>query len=224
MKKSKMFKNLVILLCLIIVFIILLIYQNKKLDQAETEIISTYYRQQNRTLPQITGTSSEETFIGYDEVDEAELYVSLAAYNEYIELNDMDAQKLSIDDFKDYLSNEYDEDGNLRIYKKYRLSLDEFISGEYDISLTPMYDTYKYVRYEKYPHIYSYVDWYYNDAGKEYIQEYWVSLDIVIDEYRLQELQTQIKSIYELNVQQIQELIKKKNNPDYKIKKEVMVE
>jgi len=226
MKKRKIVIILIVIICLITVLGGIVLYQKQKVSMFEQERLAIYYRQQNRTLPLVAGNHPTwvEYYVDYNEVDEPKLYVCLAAYNEYIELHDMNTKKLTLEHIKEYLESEYDEDGSLRIYKKYKLTWEEVLSGEYDLEITPWYDTYKYVQYENYPHIYEYVDWYYTKAGETAIEDYWSELEMLLHEYREHNPGHIDKSTRELSILQLQELINKKNDSSYEINMEVMKE
>jgi len=224
MKKRKIVIILIVIICLITVLGGIAFCQKQKVNMFEQERTAIYYRQQNRTLPLVAGNHPTwvEYYVDYDEVDESKLYVCLAAYNEYIELHDMDTKKLTLEHMKEYLASEYDEDGSLRICKKYKLTWEEFLTGEYNIEITPWYDTYKYVQYENYPHIYEYVNWYYTKDGETAITEYWGDLEDIIIEYKGQNPELELCNAKEMNISQLQELINKKNNPSYEINMDVM--
>ena len=203
MKKKNITQIVFVSLCLLFMVVVIAITFIKIKNEQESKqqwLIHEYYRQQNKLLPRISGLKTDEyTYRGYETVDEAKLYVYLAAYNECIETYGMNAQKLELEDIKDYLSSEYNADGSLRIY-----------------------NTVEDIRYENYPHIYSYVEWYHECDGDEDITEYWTEIDKIIDEYRIQNPEIKMESVFDLSVDQLQELINKKNDSSYEINIEVM--
>ena len=182
----------------VILFFNVKIEREQKIEQQIK--LQEYYRQQNKVLPRLSGTSYDElTYRGYDSIDEPELYVYLAAYNEFIKEHELDEPELTIEDIKEYLSSEFDEGGNLRIYN----SVED-------------------IRYENYPHIYSYVDWYHECDGDEDIAEYWSKLTNIVLEYNVQNPELTLKVPEEMNISQLQELINKKNDSSYEINVDVM--
>ena len=123
MKRKNMVKTLIILLCIAVLAGAVLFFQEQKRKRHEwvqQEILKIEYSQQNRALPLIRGYSRGiESYVGYEAVDEEELYVRLAAYNEQMRLNGEEEQELTLADVEEYLSSEYNEDGSLRIYEGY---------------------------------------------------------------------------------------------------------
>ena len=68
-----------------------------------------------------------------------------------------------------------------------------------------------------------YTDWYF-DGGDEVIEEYWNELDdIAIEQRRLYQEFTNA-NVKRMSIEQLQELIKKKENPSYEINMEIMRE
>ncbi len=197
MKKKKVIKIFIILLCIAVLAGVFLFFQEQKRKRHEwvqQEILKIEYSQQNRALPLIRGYSRGiESYVGYEAVDEEELYVRLAAYNEQMRLNGEEEQELTLADVKEYLSGEYNEDGSLRIY-------------------------------EGYEKIRRYREWYFEEEGDEDIAEYWNELDRINHQYLTQNVGSIYKSARELELVQIQELINKKNDPSYEINMEVMKE
>ena len=181
--------------------ILLLNVRMEKEQEIEQQMkLQEYYRQQNKVLPRVSGSMDEEfAYRGYETIDEPELYVYLAAYNEFINEQELDEIELTTEDIKEYLFSEFNEDESLRIYN----SVED-------------------IRYENYPHIYSYVEWYHECDGDEDITEYWTEIDKIIDEYRIQNPEIKMESVFDLSVDQLQELINKKNDSSYEINIEVM--
>ncbi len=197
MKRKNMVKTLIILLCIAVLAGAVLFFQEQKRKRHEwvqQEILKIEYSQQNRALPLIRGYSRGiESYVGYEAVDEEELYVRLAAYNEQMRLNGEEEQELTLADVEEYLSSEYNEDGSLRIY-------------------------------EGYEKIRRYMEGYFEEEGDEDIAEYWTELEIVNNEYWKQSLKDTYIPLRDLNLEQLQELINKKNDPTYEINMEVMKE
>ena len=184
-----------IFLCLIVLVgtVFFCIEQRRKKEEwAKQGILAIDYRRQNDALPRVAGRPvNEEYYVGYDAIDELQLYVCLSAYNEYINSNEDETSKLTVKDVEEYLSSEYNEDGSLRIQ-------------------------------EGYENIRAYVEWYYAKDGETAITEYWEKLDDIAIEYRDQNSEFPREPIKEMNVDQLQELIKKKNAPSYEINVDVM--
>ena len=181
--------------------ILLLNVRMEKEQEIEQQMkLQEYYRQQNKVLPRVSGSMDEEfAYRGYETIDEPELYVYLAAYNEFINEQELDEIELTTEDIKEYLFSEFNEDESLRIYN----SVED-------------------IRYENYPHIYSYVEWYHECDGDEDIEEYWGCLEDIIIEYKGQNPELELCNAKEMSVAQLQELINKKNNPSYEINSEIM--
>ncbi len=197
MKKKKVLKIFIILLCIAVLAGVVLFFQEqkrKRQEWIEQEILKIEYYEQNTALPLGRGYSANvESYVGYEAVNEEELYVRLAAYNEQMRLNGEEEQELTLADVKEYLSGEYNEDGSLRIY-------------------------------EGYEKIRRYMDWYFEEEGDEDIAEYWRQLEIVNNEYWKQSFEETYILLRDLNVAKVQELINKKNDPTYEINMEVMKE
>ena len=197
MEKKKVVKILVVLLCLVVIAGIVFFINEKRRERAEwvqQGLLRIDYREQNGALPRVSGHPiNEEVYVGYDAVDEVELYVQIMAYNEYVRENNTGDKELSLADFEEYLSSEFNEDGSLRIH-------------------------------EGYEHIRAYVDWYFEAEGDEDITEYWGELTKIVYIYICENPSHSIKVPQEMNMSQIEELIKKKNDPSYEINKEVMME
>lgn len=101
--------------------------------------------------------------------------------------------ELSLADFEEYLSSEYNEDGSLRIH-------------------------------EGYEHIYEYMNWYHEESGDIDIKNYWSELTKIAMNYYLENVELGWKDPVDMNIAQLHELIKKKNDADYQINIEIMRE
>ena len=159
----------------------------------EKILIAIEYRRQNGTFPRTSEHSIEEAFyVGYDAIVESEMYVSLAAYNEWNREHGKEAKDLTLADIEEYLSSEYNEDESLRIQSGYE-------------------------------NIRAYVEWYYDGGGKV-IKEYWNELEVIWGEYLEQNKEVVCDSVRNLFIEQLQELIRKKEDPSYEINVEIMKE
>ena len=74
-----------------------------------------------------------------------------------------------------------------------------------------------------YENIRAYVEWYYDGGGKV-IEEYWNELGDILGNYREEHPKTISGSVKTLGIEQLQELIKKKEDPSYEINMEIMRE
>ena len=86
-------------------------------EKIEEQLLLIEYRRQNRAFG-MNMQAEYSGYHGYEEVDEEWLYVALAAYKDYNLRYDMERQEITIEDVKEYLSSEYNEDGSLRVYSK----------------------------------------------------------------------------------------------------------
>ena len=139
MEKKKVVKILVVLLCLVAIAGIVFYASEKRRERAEwvqQGLLRIDYREQNGALPRVSGHPiNEEVYVGYDAVDEVELYVQIMAYNEYVRENNTGDKELSLADFEEYLSSEFNEDGSLRIHEGYehiRAYVDWYFEAEGD--------------------------------------------------------------------------------------------
>ena len=199
MKKKKIVRILVVLLCLAAIAGVVLFCWKLRAERKELiaqAILKIEYRKQNKAFPRVSGhPRNEDYYVGYDAIDEAEMYVWLAAYNEHISIcgyHEGD-RELTLADIEEYLSGEYNEDGSLRIH-------------------------------EGYENIRAYMDWYYEEDGDDDIAEYWGELTKITIEYNVQNPELVLEIPEKMNIAQLQELIHKKNDPAYEINKEVMKE
>ena len=83
-------------------------YHEHKQYEREQHLKRMYYLQ-SRVYPRTTGPYTIEDYFNYDNIDESELYIELIVYNLY---SDKD---LTLNDVKEYLSEQYNEDGTLRV-------------------------------------------------------------------------------------------------------------
>ena len=196
MKKKKVITViiLILLLCCIAGIVFACTERRKKQEEAlEKVLIAIEYRRQNGTFSRTSEHPIEEAFyVGYDAIEENEMYVSLAAYNEWNREHGKEVEELTLADIEEYLSSEYNEDGSLRIQ-----------SG-----------------YEK---IRAYVEWYYDGGGKV-IKEYWSELERILIIFGRENPEITDNDAKSMTIEQLQELIKKKEDPSYEINMEIMRE
>ncbi len=112
--KKKVIVIIVLLVCAAVLGCGLYLYNERKKDNKEF-VLAIDYKHQNKMFPRIKGEVNEYKYMGYDAIDEPELYVRLTVYNK----EHSGEEQLSIEEVKEYLSNEYNEDGTLRIYNGY---------------------------------------------------------------------------------------------------------
>ena len=107
-------KKIFVIAAVIAVTLIIIIAGVKYLEQKQTEKEQTElayaYKHQNRAFPRDKGEINEYDYIGYEAINEKELYVALEVYNKENEDED-----LEVEDIKEYLSQEYNEDGTPRV-------------------------------------------------------------------------------------------------------------
>lgn len=232
MKRQSAWKILRILfkIFVILIFVMLLTvavchcYEKDKKEHQR--IIEMCYSDQNKAFPADSGYSYRETvYQGYESKDEVDLYVYLSAYNECLIAKDSSAQKLTLADIEDYLSSEYNEDGSLRICSIYGLSSLVFYAYHpIDIDMYTNQEVgnrHRVILYENYPHIADYMNWFWG-GGMGYIEEYIDELRGIAWDYYGENLELEYVSTYDMNIEQWQELINKKNDPTYVINKEIM--
>ena len=136
MKKKKVITVIILILVLSCIAGIVFAYMERKKKQEEALEklhIAMEYRRQNMTFPRTSEHYLEEMFyVGYDAIEESEMYVSLAAYNEWNREYGEEAEELTLADIEEYLASEYNEDGSLRIrsgYENIRAYVDWFYDG-----------------------------------------------------------------------------------------------
>ena len=83
-------------------------YQEHKQYEREQQIRRMYHRQ-GLVYPRTKGSYFVEDYFNYDNIDEKELYIELITYNI------CEDKSLTLDDVKEYLSEQYNEDGTLRV-------------------------------------------------------------------------------------------------------------
>ena len=147
--------------------------RNEKIEQT---LLMIEYRRQNAAFG-MSVKASESGYQGYEEIPETDLYVRLAAYEDWYRQREIDRPELTMEDVKEYFSSEYNPDGSLKVTNRPE-------------------------------NIQRYMDWY-SEGGDGEIEEYWGELDKIAKPYS--------ESITRMNVDQLQELITKYNNPGYEI-------
>ena len=123
-KKRKWVLGLGILLqCILGVVSFAVPYHERKLEleeKVDKALLAIDYREQNGAFPRVEGHyAEEEYYVGYDAIDGPRMYVSLAAYNEWVREWGYEREELTLADIEEYLSSEYNEDGSLRIRSGY---------------------------------------------------------------------------------------------------------
>ena len=113
--KKKILIGLVVLICLSAVGTGLYLLREKRIAEAEAAILALDYKHQNWMFPRTEGELREYRYMNYDAIDERELYVRLALYNQ----ERAGEAELTLEDVKEYLSQEYNDDGSLRIHSGY---------------------------------------------------------------------------------------------------------
>ena len=86
--------------------------ENKKNEEEKKEL-ALLYRRQNTALKSCSDLSARDYYHSADEIDLEEFCIELYVYNYTRTKN-----QLTVDEVLDYLSEEYDADGNLRIYSQ----------------------------------------------------------------------------------------------------------
>ena len=107
-------KKKVFVIVVTVVTVIIVITGVKHLEEKQTEKeqieLAYAYKHQNRAFPRDEGEINEYGYIGYEAINEKELYVALEVYNK-----ENEGEELGVEDVKEYLSQEYNEDGTPRV-------------------------------------------------------------------------------------------------------------
>ena len=107
-------KKKVFVIVVTVVTVIIVITGVKHLEEKQTEKeqieLAYAYKHQNRAFPRDEGEINEYGYIGYEAINEKELYVALEVYNK-----ENEGEELGGEDVKEYLSQEYNEDGTPRV-------------------------------------------------------------------------------------------------------------
>ena len=107
-------KRISIIIAAITITLIIIIAGVKYSEQKQTEKeqieLAYAYKHQNRAFPRDEGEINEYGYIGYEAINEKELYVALEVYNK-----ENEGEDLEVEGVKEYLSQEYNEDGTPRV-------------------------------------------------------------------------------------------------------------
>ena len=107
-------KKKVFVIVVTVVTVIIVITGVKHLEEKQTEKeqieLAYAYKHQNRAFPRDEGEINEYGYIGYEAINEKELYVALEVYNK-----ENEGEELGGEDVKEYLSQEYNEGGTPRV-------------------------------------------------------------------------------------------------------------
>lgn len=114
--KRKVFLISVILLCICLtgigIFFVIRDKENMIIEEEKSEL-ALLYRRQNTALKACLDLSKMDYYHGADEIDLKNFYIELYVYN-YTRTK----YQLTVDEVLDYLSEEYDVNGNLRVYSQ----------------------------------------------------------------------------------------------------------
>ena len=169
--------------------------RKKKQEEAlEKSHIAMEYRRQNMTFPRTSEHYLEEMF-----------YVGYDA----------------IEENKMYVSlaayNEWNREHGEEAEELTLADIEEYLSSEYnDDGSLRIQSGYEDIR--------AYVEWYYQIGGDEIIEKYWGELAKLAYECQKENLITVYVYVKDMSIEQLQELIKKKEDPSYEINIEVMKE
>ena len=197
MKKKKIITIVIFIMVLfcIAVGVFACTERRKKQEEAlEKVLIAIEYQRQNGTFPRTSGHYADEAF-----------YVGYDAIRE----NEMYVGLVAY--------NEWNREHGEEAEELTLADIQEYLSSEYneDGSLRIQ---------SGYENIRAYVEWYYEVGGDEVIEKYWRELEKIINDYRQQNLGIENDSVRNMTVEQLQELIKKKEDPSYEINMEIMKE
>ena len=197
MKKKKIITIVIFIMVLfcIAVGVFACTERRKKQEEAlEKVLIAIEYQRQNGTFPRTSGHYADEAF-----------YVGYDAIRE----NEMYVGLVAY--------NEWNREHGEKTEELTLADIEEYLSSEYneDGSLRIQ---------SGYENIRAYVEWYYEVGGDEVIEKYWRELEKIINDYRQQNLGIENDSVRNMTVEQLQELIKKKEDTSYEINMEIMKE
>ncbi|MBQ6996524.1 MAG: hypothetical protein IJN64_18880 [Lachnospiraceae bacterium] len=123
MNKKSIWRSIFVLICVLIIVGGVIHYQKQQRMQQELAqqiLLGQEYKRQNSAFSLVRGYSNmKEQYVGYEGIDQEELFVRLTVYNEWINSSDSQYKEVTMEDVKEYLSNQYNEDGSLRIYAGY---------------------------------------------------------------------------------------------------------
>ena len=196
MKKKTTKKRVIVLLCIFIVLIVAFFTiqkeRKKREEWVQQQLVAIDYREQNRAFPRVSGHPIKEEY--------------------YVGYDAIDEPKLYV------CLSAYNEWIQLKDREQQKLTLEdveEYLSSEYNEDGS--------LRIQKgYENIRAYVDWYYEEGGGEDITDYWIELQRILNSHCDNNPEVADDIAQRLNVDQLQELIYKKNNPSYEINTEIM--
>ncbi|MBD5512597.1 MAG: hypothetical protein HDR08_15315 [Lachnospiraceae bacterium] len=197
MKKKRVITIVILILVLSCIAGGVFAYTERKKKQEETLekiLIAIEYQRQNGTFPRTSGHYADEAF-----------YVGYDAIRE----NEMYVSLMAY--------NEWNREHGVEAEELTLADIEEYLSAEYneDGSLRIQ---------SGYENIRAYVEWYYQIGGDEVIEEYWNELGDILGNYREEHPKTIYGGAKTLGIEQLQELIKKKEDPSYEINMEIMRE
>ncbi len=186
MKKKKVITAIILILVLSCIAGTAWAYteRRKKQEEAlEKVLIAIEYQRQNGTFPRTSGHYADEAF-----------YVGYDAIRE----NEMYVSLMAY--------NEWNREHGEEAEELTLADIEEYLSSEYneDGSLRIQ---------SGYENIQAYVEWYYQIGGDEVIEEYWNELEIILGNYKGEHPKVVYGNAKMLEIERLQELIKKKEDP-----------
>ena len=109
-RKKKIFVIATMITVTLIIVIVGTKYLEEKQREKEQTELAYAYKHQNLAFPRDEGEINEYGYVGYEAINEKELYVALGVYNQ-----EKEGEDLEVEDVKEYLSQEYNEDGTPRV-------------------------------------------------------------------------------------------------------------
>ncbi|MBD5499371.1 MAG: hypothetical protein HDR11_16765 [Lachnospiraceae bacterium] len=197
MKKKKVITAIILILVLSCIAGIVFARIERRKKQEETLekiLIAIEYRRQNGTFPRTSGHYADEAF-----------YVGYDAIRE----NEMYVSLVAY--------NKWNREHGVEAEELTLADIEEYLSSEYneDGSLRIQ---------SGYENIRAYVEWYYQIGGDEVIEEYWSELERLLIIFGGENPKITDNDAKSMTIEQLQELIKKKEDPSYEINMEIMRE
>ena len=197
MKKKKVITAIILILVLSCIAGIVFARIERRKKQEETLekiLIAIEYRRQNGTFPRTSGHYADEAF-----------YVGYDAIRE----NEMYVSLVAY--------NKWNREHGVEAEELTLADIEEYLSSEYneDGSLRIQ---------SGYENIRAYVEWYYQIGGDEVIEEYWSELERLLIIFGRENPKITDNDAKSMTIEQLQELIKKKEDPSYEINMEIMRE
>ena len=195
MKKKKVITAIILILVLSCIAGIVFARIERRKKQEETLekiLIAIEYRRQNGTFPRTSGHYADEAF-----------YVGYDAIRE----NEMYVSLMAY--------NKWNREHGVEAEELTLADIEEYLSSEYneDGSLRIQ---------SGYENIRAYVEWYYQIGGDEVIEEYWSELERLLIIFGRENPKITDNDAKSMTIEQLQELIKKKEDPSYEINMEIM--